>query len=181
MSAVDNTPTNRNFLSPLNFKMVLQRAPLVSFFLQAFSLPGLTFEGATMYMPTPFVKVPLPGDHLNYAPLTVSFAVDEDMKNYLQIFDWITAISGPTTITPGEPNLSYGIDNSISTDPLSTIRSDVKILVMSSSKNPNIEITFRDAFPSALGELAFSTTASSVNYLESTVTFEYLKYEIVKL
>lgn len=180
MSAVDNTPTNRNFLSPLNFKMVLQRAPMISFFLQSFSLPGLTFEGP-MTMPTPFVKIPLPGDHLNFAPLTVSFAVDEDMKNYLEIFNWIASIAGPTSLTPGEPNSLYGIDNSIGTDPLDTIRSDIKILILSSSKNPNIEITFKDAFPSALGEMSFATTASSVNYLESTVTFEYIKYEIVKL
>lgn len=180
MSAVDNTPTNRNFLSPLNFKMVLQRAPMISFFLQSFSLPGLTFEGS-MFMPTPFVKVPIPGDHLNFAPLTVSFAVDEDMRNYLEIFNWISSIAGPTSITPGEPNNTYGLDNSIGIDPLSTIRSDIKIIILSSSKNPNIEITFRDAFPSALGEMSFATTASSVNYLESSVTFEYLKYEIVKL
>ena len=180
MSAVTNTPSNRNFLSNLNFRMVLERAPTVSFFIQSFSLPGLTFEGA-MFMPTPILRVPLPGDHLSFAPLTVSFAVDEDMSNYLEIFNWMSGIAGPTTITPGEPNQRYGLNNSLESDPLKAIRSDIKILVLTSSKNPNMEITFRDAFPSALGELSFNTTSPSINYLESSVTFEYLKYEIVKL
>lgn len=181
MSAVTNTPTNRNPLSPLNFKMVLQKAPGITFFLQSFSLPGLTFEG-DMNMPTPFVKIPLPGDHLNYSPLTVSYMVDEDLKNYFEVLNWMIDISGPrNTLTPPELNTSYSFDNSINTDPLATVRSDIKVFVLSSSKNPNIEITFYDAFPVALGELAFNTTASSVNYLETSVTFEYIKYKIVKL
>lgn len=181
MSAVTNTPTNRNTLSPINFRMVLQKAPGVTFFLQGFSLPGLTFEG-DINMPTPFVKIPLPGDHLNYSPLTISYMVDEDLNNYFEILNWMIDIGGPReTITPPNPNTIYGLNNSINTDPLATTRSDIKIIVLSSSKNPNIEITFFDAFPVALGELAFNTTATSVNYLETSVTFEYIKYSIVKL
>lgn len=181
MSAITNTPTNRNGLSPNNFKMVLQKTPGVTFFLQSFALPGLTFEG-DMNMPTPFVKIPLPGDHLNYSPLTVSFMVDEDLNNYFEILNWIIDISGPReTMTPPELNMPFGMNNSIALDPLATVRSDIKIIVLSSSKNPNIEITFFDAFPIALGELSFNTTSTSVNYLETSVTFEYIKYKIVKL
>ena len=181
MSAVTNIPTNRNPLSPLNFKMVLQKAPGVTFFLQGFSLPGLTFEG-DINMPTPFVKIPIPGDHLNYSPLTISYMVDEDLKNYFEILNWIIDLSGPRdTITPPELNTPLRFNNSIPTDPLVTARSDIKIFVLSSSKNPNIEITFFDAFPVSLGELSFNTTATSVNYLETSVTFEYIKYKIVKL
>lgn len=181
MSAVTNTPTNRNGLSPINFKMVLQRAPGITFFLQGLSLPGLTFEG-DINMPTPFVKIPIPGDHINYSPLTVSYMVDEDMNNYFEVLNWMLDISGPrNTITPPSPNQVIEFDNSISTDPSSRIRSDIKILILTSSKNPNIEVTFYDAFPIALGELSFNTTATSVNYLETSVTFEYIRYNIVKL
>lgn len=181
MSAVTNTPINRNTLSPINFKMVLQKAPGITFFLQGFSLPGLTFEG-DINMPTPFVKIPIPGDHINYSPLTVSYMVDEDLNNYFEILNWMINIAGPRdTITPPNPNTLYGLNNAVETDPLATVRSDIKIIVLSSSKNPNIEITFYDAFPVALGELAFNTTATSVNYLETSVTFEYIKYKIVKL
>jgi hypothetical protein len=108
--------------------------------------------------------------------------VDEDLNNYFEILNWMIDISGPReTLTPPELNNSFAFNNSISTDPLATTRSDIKIIVLSSSKNPNIEITFYDAFPVALGELAFNTTATSVNYLETSVTFEYIKYKIVKL
>ena len=180
MSAVQNTPTNRNFLSPNNFRLVLQRAPMLNYFLQTASIPGLTFVGSVDWQ-TPFLKVPLPGDHLNYSPLSVSFMVDEDLTNYMEIWNWIFNIAGPTSLTPGEHGKRYSIENKLTTDPMAAVRSDVKLMVMTSSKNPNIEVTFRDAFPISLGELNFVTTASDVAYLESSVTFEYLSYTINRL
>lgn len=180
MSAVTNTPTNRNFLSPNNFRLVLQRAPLLNFFLQTASIPGLTFVGSTDYY-TPFAKIPLPGDHLNYSPFSVSFMVDEDLTNYMEIWNWIFNIAGPQTLEPGEHGVNYSRDNSISTDPMTSIRSDVKLMVMTSAKNPNIEVTFKDAFPISIGELNFVTTSSDVSYLESSVTFEYVNYTIKRI
>ena len=180
MSAITNTPTNRNFLSPLNFRLVLQRAPSLNFFLQGASIPGLSFEGY-VNLTNPFAKIPLPGDHINYSPLTISFMVDEDLSNYLEIFNWMLYIGGPTSIDPGAVQSPYGLDNSITTDPMQAIRSDIKLMILSSAKNPNLEITFNDAFPSQLGELQFNTTAGTINYLESSVTFEYVKYSIAKL
>ena len=150
---------------------------MLNYFLQTASIPGLTFVGSVDYQ-TPFVKIPLPGDHLNYSPLSVSFMVDEDLTNYMEIWNWIYSIAGPATLTPGEHGKTYSIDNSLKSDPTAAIRSDVKLMVMTSSKNPNIEVTFRDAFPISLGELNFVTTASDVAYLESSVTFEYVNYTI---
>ena len=180
MSAITNTPTNRNFLSPNNFRVVLQRAPLLNFFLQSASIPGLTFVGS-IDMLNPFEKIPLPGDHLNYSPLSFSFMVDEDLTNYMEIWNWMYSIGGPTTLTPGTYGTNYRLDNSIKTDPNSTTRSDIKLMVMTSAKNPNIEVTFRDAFPISLGELSFNSTSGDVAYLESSVTFEYVNYTISRI
>lgn len=180
MSAVDSVPTNRNFLSPLNFRMVLKRAPTVNFFLQEMSLPGLSFEG-NIQMPSPFVKIPLPGDHLDYDPLKVSFMVDEDLVNYLEIFNWMLDIAGPNNLSPGDTSRLYGQPPQMSTDPMQSVRSDVKLIILSSAKNPNMEITFMDAFPVQLGDLNFNTTEGTVKYLESSVTFNYTKYTINRL
>ena len=172
MSAVTKTPTNRNFLSPLNFRLVVERAPDLNFYLQTATIPGLTFEGDISYT-NPFSKIPIPGDHVNYSPLTVSFMVDEDMTNYLQIFNWMLAIGGPTTL---DVESKIFPSRALQTDAASRYRSDIKLMILTSSKNPNIEVTFTDAFPVALGELDFNTTATDVNYLSSSVTFEYVKY-----
>ena len=173
MSAVTNAPTNRNFLSPLNFRMVLQKAPLLNFFLQSASIPGLSFAG-NISMPTPLLDIPIPGERLVYSPLTVSFMVDEDLTNYLEIFNWMVSLSAK----PLEPFASYQAEKAIEPDVNKRARSDIKLLILTSSKNPNIEITFEDAFPYQLGELNFNSTSSGVNYLETAVTFEYVKYSI---
>jgi hypothetical protein len=177
MSAITNTPTNRNYLASSNFRMVLQKAPSLNFFLQGMSIPGLSFEG-NIDMPTPFVKIPIPGDHLNYAPLTVEFLVDEDLVNYLELWNWMLSIAGPSSVDPSRSSL---VDNSISTDYNTRARSDIKLMVLSSAKNPNLEINFYDAFPSSLGQLNFSTVTTDVNYIQCSVTFEYIKYDIKKL
>ena len=173
MSALTNTPTNRNFLSPLNFRLVLQKAPLLNFFLQSASIPGLTFAG-NVSMPTPLLDIPIPGEKLVYTPLTVSFMVDEDMTNYLEIFNWMISLAAKDL----QPFARYQAQTSIEPDVNSRDRSDIKLMILTSSKNPNIQVNFQDAFPTQLGELNFSTPASGVNYLESSVTFEYVKYEI---
>ena len=176
MSALTNTPTNRNFLSPLNFRLVLQKAPLLNFFLQGASIPGLTFAG-NVIMPTPLLDIPIPGERLVYSPLTVSFMVDEDMTNYLEIFNWMISLAANDL----QPSIAYRAQTSIEADVNSRDRSDIKLMILTSSKNPNIEVNFIDAFPSQLGELNFNTTATGVNYLESSVTFEYVKYNITMI
>ena len=176
MSALTNTPTNRNFLSPLNFRLVLQKAPLLNFFLQGASIPGLTFAG-NVIMPTPLLDIPIPGERLVYSPLTVSFMVDEDMTNYLEIFNWMISLAANDL----QPSIAYRAQTSIEADVNSRDRSDIKLMILTSSKNPNIEVNFIDAFPSQLGELNFNTTATGVNYLESSVTFEYIKYNITMI
>jgi hypothetical protein len=100
--------------------------------------------------------------------------VDEDMANYLEILNWMISLAAKDL----EPSTSYYAQTSIQSDVNSRDRSDIKLMILSSSKNPNIEVNFIDAFPSQLGELNFNTTSSGVNYLESSVTFEYIKYNI---
>ena len=41
MTAIDNTPSNKNFLSPLNFKFTIKKAPHVNFFIQKVNIPDL--------------------------------------------------------------------------------------------------------------------------------------------
>ena len=96
------------------------------------------------------------------------------MTNYMEIFNWMISLAAKDL----QPFARYQAQTSIEPDVNSRDRSDIKLMILTSSKNPNIQVNFQDAFPTQLGELNFSTTASGVNYLESSVTFEYVKYEI---
>ena len=172
MSAIDNTPENKNFLSPLNFKFQIKKAPHVNFFVQKVNIADIALQEAVM--PTPFVRIPYSGEHINYGRLSVSFKVDEDLQNYLEIHNWIKALGKPETFDE-----YLQIENK----PIYTgegVVSDISLIVLSSSKQPNYEVTYIDAFPISLTGVNFNTVDSDVNYLEATVIFKYSYYDINK-
>jgi hypothetical protein len=63
----------------------------------------------------------------------------------------------------------------------SGVFSDATLMILTSSKNPNLEITFVDLFPISLSQLVFDTTNSDVQYLDAVANFRYRKYNITKL
>lgn len=173
MTMIASTPSNKNFLSPLGFKFSIKRAPHVNYFVQSVSLPSVSV--GEFSFPTPFVKMPIAGDHLTFTPLDLTFKVDEDLQGYLEIFNWIQAIGFPdnfdqhkllTEVLPGDGNGVY---------------SDLSLTVLSSAMNPIHEVVFKDAYPSSLSSLVFDTKMQDVDYLEATVTFAYRSYTINSL
>ena len=85
--------TNVNFLSPLGFRFLLNRAPNIEYFCQAASLP--TISMTEIPHPNPLANMFQPGDRINYEPFTLTFRVDENMTNYLEIHDWILGLGHP--------------------------------------------------------------------------------------
>ena len=170
MSAIDNRPDNMNFLSPLNFKFQLKRAPALNFFIQKVNIPGLSLPSVDV--PTSIINIPYPGDHLLYNDLTVSFKVDENLENYLEIHNWLRSLGRLD---------SYQALASQPTYTGNGLTSDVSLMLLTSYKNPNYEVIFENAFPISLSGLDFITTAEDVDYLEAEAVFKYVKYDIKKI
>ena len=84
------TAINRNFLSPLNFKFQIKRAPTLNFFVQTINIPGLSLPDVDVS--NPLIRVPYPGEHLSYEELQLSFRVDEDLRNYMELHTWLRSI-----------------------------------------------------------------------------------------
>lgn len=172
MSAIDNTPDNLNYLSSLNYKFQIKRAPHVNFFIQKVTIPRLYLK--PIETPNPFVTIPVGGDHLSYDFLSVTFKVDEELNNYLQIHNWIRALGKPT---------SFEEYASIAQKPIWTgdgLTSDVTVSILSNIKTMNYDVTYIDAFPVNLSQLEFSTTDTDIKYLEATAHFRFTYYDIAK-
>lgn len=168
-----NQPQNANFLSPLGFRFVLKRAPTVNFFCTQISIPSFELGEATM--PTPFKNIPLPGDKPRFGDLTIEFKVDEQLKNYLEIFNWMAKIGYP------EKFEQYA---SVSKNPAGTgygVVSDATVIVMNSSMDPTTEFRFENMFPSYISDLNFTSTESSVNYISARATFKFEMMRVITL
>ena len=173
MSAIDNTPVNHNFLSPLNFQFRIKKAPHVNFFIQKVNIPGIELPGVLTM--NPLVQVPYPGEHLSYGSLDFTFKVDEDLQNYLEIHNWIVSLGKPQNF-----NQYLNIEEK----PITSgdgIYSDISVVALSSTKLPNYEVIYTDAFPIRLSQLAFNTVDTSVNYIEASASFKYTYYTINKI
>lgn len=164
---------NKNMLSPVGFKFQLHRSPEIEFFVQSVNLPGITI-GSTE-VPTPFINIPVYGDHINFSELEITFKINEDMSNYLEIFDWITAIGFPD---------EFDQHRNIANRPNYTgegIYSDASIMILTSAMNPKIKIEIRDMFPVSLSSLIMDTTDENISYIDATASFRFTNYKFTRL
>ena len=173
MTAISNQPSNISFLSPLGFKFAIKKAPHVNFFVQSVNLPSVSL--GEVNVETPFTKIPFPGTKLSFGNLSVTFKVDEDMKNYLEMFNWMNEIGFPDNFAQYQSIAGRGIYSG------EGIFSDITLLVTTSAMNPNIEITFIDCFPVDLSQLSFDSTSADVEYISATVTFANRRFEVREL
>ena len=175
MTLVAGTPTNTNSLLQSNFVFRIRKAPHVNFFIQSAEVPQITIP-STQH-PTPFVARKIPGDHITFDPFNISFLVDEDLQGYLEIHNWLMGIGFPNEFDEyadlaSQPSvLGLGI------------YSDISLTVLTSAKNPNFEIIFKDAFPISLSTLNMEATvdAGGVSYQTVHAAFDYTSYSIQRI
>jgi hypothetical protein len=179
MTVYQNQPENINMLGQNGFQFAIKRLPNVNYFAQGVSIPAISMN--PIETPTPFAYVPRPGDRLTYEPLAVTFKVDEDLKNYFEIQKWLVGLGHPDDLGQTR-DLSKDIrNNSVGFRPVgnaTTYVSDAVLSVLTSAKNLNINIFFYDCFPISLTELAFTSTNTTIDYLEATAVFRYRKYAL---
>jgi len=173
MTVLSNIPENRNFLSQLNFEFKIKKAPSVNFFIQKINLPSIFVKSVDVG--NPFVVAPYTGEHVTFGELNIVYKVDEDLINYLEIWNWIIAYGKPE---------SFEQYKEIQNHPQYTgdgIYSDVSLLIQNNNKMINYEITFIDAFPIRLGDLTLNTVDLDVKYLTVEAAFKYTHYKITSL
>jgi len=165
--------TNKNMLSPVGFQLNIQRLPTLNFFVQSVTLPGIT--ATTLDQQTPLRLVPTPGDKIEYSELEVIFKVDEDMKNYIEVFEWIRSLGFP------DENEQYSQLEDQEAGSGAGIYSDATLTVLTSAMNPNIRIQIDDLFPTSLSSIEMSAVNPDIEYIEATASFRFLRYSFVRL
>ena len=180
VSPFDKQIANRNYMSPVGFKLILTKTPKVDFLCQSANIPQISM--GTAIQPTYLKDIPVPGDKVLYDDFTVSFLVDEKMENYLANYKWITGLGYPENL--GQYNQlkkdDIRTDRIVGDDgdPLYFQYSDATLQVLNSNYQPSVLVNFKDAFPVALSTLDFDVTTRDYNYFTAEVTFKYSIFSI---
>ena len=175
------TIENRNFLSPVGFKFTIDRLRGVDFFCQSANIPAMNIGEADTG--TIVNKIKNPGDELQYEDLYLRFLVDENMKNWYQVANWMREIATPYSntefrfkrgsippVNKREATVDYASSNN-------QWRCDCSLLVLSSNYRVVSEIVFRDAWPTSLSTLNFDSSVPDINYFTAEVGLKYNYYD----
>ena len=92
-SPLSRQPDNLDYLSPTQFKFNIHQLPKVEFFCTAANVPAINLGEAIF--PTPYKQIPVMGDTLTYDNLSITFIVDENLENYIELHNWMVAIGFP--------------------------------------------------------------------------------------
>ena len=180
VSPFDKQIANRNYMSPLGFKLILTKTPKVDFLCQSANIPQISM--GTAVQPTYLKDIPVPGDKVLYDDLSIRFLVDEKMENYLAIYKWITGLGYPESL--GQYNqlrkddIRTDASASDDADPRYFEFSDATLQVLNSNYRPSVLVNFKDAFPTSLSTLDFDVTTRDYNYFTAEVSFKYTIFNI---
>jgi len=192
-NVIQREPSKSDYASPIQFRFKCTKLPLVEFFVQSANIPGINLGSATQT--NPLYDIPLPGDKITYASLDMSFLVDENLNNYKEIHDWILGLGFPSNNQQFQDLQSAGSDrfpgSSRSTAATGTstpqplneggIYSDAILTVLNSKNIAKTEIRFQNVYPTSLGGLNYDVRQTDVDYLNASVSFNYMNYDIVQI
>ena len=103
------------------------------------------------------MKASIGGDTIEYGSFSAEFIVDEELRNYLEIYNWILKNS--------HEELEY---------------SDMTLSILTNQNNTNKQVKFLDATPTSLSDLKFSAQDTSIDYVTCTVDFAYTTFEFIR-
>jgi len=190
INSYNRQPTKLDYASPTQFKFSIIKLPKVEFFVTDINLPGI--ELASLTQNTTLKQIPIPGNDLQYDPLTLSFMVDENFENYQEIHGWLVGLGYPRDNSEFRnlaqsgndrfPNSSQSVSTEIGKVKYKAAQaggtySDATLTTLTSKNNSQLEVRFRDIYPTKLSGLAFTQQAGDINYLTATVDFNYLVYD----
>ena len=171
-SAFGKQIQNRNFLSGVAFKFNLTKFPKVDFFSNSARIPELSLELAQQ---ASYLKnIAVPGERLTFGDFTLRFLVDENMENYLSVYNWLTGLGFPETTKEFADIIK---DSDGQTDPKEAF-CDGTLRILNSNYREVAKVKFSDLFPVSLTSLDFDATNTDVQFFTAEATFKYTLYKL---
>lgn len=158
--------TNINYLQPTGFKVVIDRAhfPNIAFFATSVLHPSISTTAADV--PFRRVNIRMAGDKLTFGELQCNLIMDEDMKAYQEMYDWLESLVETDFVSP--------VNRSTTKRPTAA---DITVQVLNSHNNPVKSIRYLDAIPTNLGDVQFEASQGN-SFITFPVTFAFTYFEL---
>ena len=173
VTAHKRQPDVMDYAQNSQFRVTFSNFPLAEYFCTTAVIPGISLGVSNVG--TRLSNMPIVGDQISYDNFDMTFLVDEELKNYREIHDWMVSIGFPY-----DHKQFKSVDRR---DDVNTRRGermlydDIMLTVLSSKNNPVVRIKMLEAFPIALSGLTYTQAGVDVEYLTADVTFTYMTYE----
>lgn len=148
--------TNVSMLTPLGFRLTInaQEFRYLEYFCTAASLPSVGLPAVQANFRSIYPQ--LSGESLKYEPFSITFIVDEELKNYLEIYNWM--------YENANDKIKYR---------------DMTLSILSNQNNKNKELQFMSVIPTSLSSIEFDTRTTDIEYLTCTVEFAYTAFKFL--
>jgi hypothetical protein len=184
MTAINRNPANKDLLQSTKFQVNFGMLPGVTYFCNSVNLPGISLT--EIPFPTPFVDLYIPGEKAIYDTLNITFLVDEDLRAWTEMHDWIRGATFPTNFSEylnlARVNRNASLRSLRTTvDDKPPVYSDATMTIYTNKNNPNFRVKFVDVFPTTVGSLSFSVGDSAENIITADATFRFSFYEYERI
>ena len=160
---------NKNFLQPTGFKISIDRTKYgnLEYFCNNVVHPGATVGSVEIPIPR-LSGLPIAGDKIQFPELSVDVLLDEDMKSYQEMQDWMERLVEKD---------DFDMVSSQARE--SNHTSDITLTILSSHNNKNVQIRYADCFPTQLGSITLQSNTSAVEYPTFNISFRFTSYEFI--
>ena len=136
------------------------------YFCQSANLPGIGF-GVAEQPTTLGHPVKVPTGAFRFDDLDLTFRVDENLTNWLELHNWIKTTGNYT--------------DDANTLPYERKTSDATLLITNSVYKPKIKIHFKQVFPQFLSGINFAVNTPTATEALASVKFAHTGYTVERL
>ena len=163
---------NFNYLQPTSFKLVIDRTnyPNLEFFCQDFTHAGVIMNTADLGYKK-IAAIPFIGDKLTYNEMLANIILDEDMKSYTEMHNWMKRNLDQDMTTP--------VDRYKAATESPPAMSDITLSILSSHNNAVVRIKYRDCIPTALTDIQFQSTGGGTEFITFGASFRFTYFDVL--
>lgn len=163
LGMLQSQPENRNVIYPNHYKFNLKRIPNTAYWCQKVNLPTINITAIDQV--TTFNPIKRPGGAVEVENFRITFIVDEDLKNWQELRQWIVQCSNDADFTDYK-------------EPHEHLEDSAVLFITDSNNQPKYKVTFDGMFPIELEGIEFKADIPEQQYVYCTCTFSYTNFEI---